>query len=137
LCNVGIDTCDLDNLISGQKDTPLEFIIFTELALLRFAFGVLPVSGVGADVLHTNKPALMLHRLVGLRTAGRIPLDRGISETGDEVFSPAVDPGAPTSDLCFEHLQISRPRFLEAHREWLSSAGGLVGFNVQGEAMRA
>lgn len=137
LCNVGVESCDIDNLISGRKDTPLEFIIFAELALLRFAFGVLPAASIAADVLHTNKRALMLHRLVGLERAARVPLDRRITETGDEIFSPAAEPDSPTSDLHYEHLQISRPRFLAAHREWLSSAGGLVRFNVEGKAATA
>jgi len=137
LCNVAVDACDVDNLISGRKDTPLEFIIFAELALLRFAFGVLPVGSVAADVLHPNKRAIMLHRLVGFEAAARIPLDRRITETGDEILSPAVDPGSPTSDLRFEHLQISRPRFLQMHREWLASAGGLARFNFEGEAATA
>ena len=121
LAGVTDETADIDNLLLGRPEAGLETMLLAELELLRFAFTVLQANRVMADVLATNRPALALHRLVGLSVTARVPLDRDRRANGDEVLVPARDPARPTSDDHFVRLSIERARFARLHGDWLAA----------------
>lgn len=74
LANIERKSCELDNLIRGEKGGHPRLIYFAERAMLSWLFDSQGMDYVNLHVFSNNFPTLRLHRSVGFKEVGRSKL---------------------------------------------------------------
>lgn len=114
ISNIKIDSCELDNLIRGEKGGHPRLIYFCEIALLRWIFSFHSTKVVNLHVFSNNVPTIRLHTNVGFREVKRYSLTKNIQENGDIILSP--DSNKPGVAVEFTYVQMSMTRSIFNHR---------------------
>jgi len=113
-CKITADRAELDNVIRGEIVNVPNFMFYSQVTLLRWAFHYLDLELVYLNVLTHNTRAIRSYQKIGFTAAGEQQLMQQSFDDGYKLV-PASGPVGKLTDLMLMRMEIDRDSFYRNH----------------------